>query len=285
MDAWGGRERDRSVAERVDDALPALPGYEGLKTAGEMGALVVVTLRGAVTPPYRWGGDFLTEAAKMLRVVTVPLVVSTVLLAIGGITIYFGAVTKALGIIDRMGLAVQLAVVRESSMWLTGMAVAGVVGTAITADIGARKIRGELDAITVLGLDPIRKLVVPRVVAMTVVMPIVGIFVYQILVFCAGIGIVTYHSGSVTLAGYWDNANATIWGADWLNAIAQFTVAGFFISIVSCHKGLSVSGGAEGVGRAVNQAVLITFLGVFIVHILVNLVYYALFPDVLLLRA
>ena len=138
--------------------------------------------------------------------------------------------------------------------------LAGVAGTAITADLGARKIREELDALQVLGVDPIKNLVVPRFLAL---MLVTGLFDIYALLFGIFGGIVATLVNHAPLGPFWatffNNASTTdLWGS-----VVKTTIFGAIIAIVCCYKGMTASGGAEGVGRAVNQAVVIAFLGIF----------------------
>src|SRR2546426_775816 len=82
--------------------------------------------------------------------------------------------------ISRVAAIVGPATVREQAVWITGMVVAGVAGTAICADLGARKVRDELAALEVIGVDPIRTLVAPRVLALTLLMPALGLVVISV---------------------------------------------------------------------------------------------------------
>ena len=141
---------------------------------------------------------------------------------------------------------------------MTAIILAGVGGTAITADLGARKIREELDALQVLGVDPIKNLVVPRFLALMIV---TGLFNIYALIFGIFGGVLATLTFDAPLGPFFatllNNASTTdLWGS-----VVKTTLFGAIIAIVSCYKGMTASGGAEGVGRAVNQGVVITFLG------------------------
>ena len=144
---------------------------------------------------------------------------------------------------------------------MTAIIVAGVAGTAITADLGARKIREELDALQVLGVDPIKNLVVPRFLAL---MLITGLLDVYALLF----GI----SGGVLAGGDLRAAARRLprhplqqrLGHRSVGVAAQVhRLFGAIVAVVCCYKGMNASGGAEGVGRAVNEAVVIALLAVF----------------------
>ncbi len=244
----------RSVAERA-----FRPTKNLLSEVGDMMILTARTVVSAVRPPYPYGGEFVSQFLFALRLCWFPLLVSTI--AFG-----FGAGLQAanflvlFGAIDRLGGFFVLASIREFAPFVDAVVLAGVAGTAITADLGARKIREELDALQVLGIDPIKNLVVPRFLAL---MLVTGLFdVYALLFGLFGGILATLKNGAPLgpfFANLFTNASTTeLWGS-----VAKTTLFGAIIAIVCCYKGMTASGGAEGVGRAVNQAVVIALLGVF----------------------
>jgi len=123
-----------------------------------------------------------------------------------------------------------------------------------------RAMQKELEALEVLGVDPVKNLVVPRFLAL---MLVTGLFDIYALLFGIFGGILATIVNHAPLGPFWatffNNASTTdLWGS-----VVKTTVFGAIIAIVCCYKGMTASGGAEGVGRAVNQAVVIAFLGVF----------------------
>ena len=144
---------------------------------------------------------------------------------------------------------------------MTAVVVAGVAGTAITADLGARKIREELDALQVLGVDPIKNLVVPRFLAL---MLITGLLDIYALIFgiTGGIGAeLLYNAAARRLLRHPLQQRL---GHRPLGLGPQDApCSGRSSPIVCSYKGMTASGGAAGVGRAVNEAVVIAFMGVF----------------------
>jgi len=164
-----------------------------------------------------------------------------------------------LGNLDRLGGFFVLAAIREVAPLITSVVLAGVAGTAITADLGARKIREELDALQVLGVDPVKNLVVPRFLALVVVTSLFN--VYAILFGLFG-GILAEIVSGQPLGPFWDTlfANATV--VDLWGSTLKTMMFGGIVAIVCCYKGMTASGGAEGVGRAVNQAVVTSLLGI-----------------------
>jgi phospholipid/cholesterol/gamma-HCH transport system permease protein len=185
------------------------------------------------------------------------------------------------GALDRLGGFFVLASIREFAPWVDSMIVAGVAGTAITADLGARKIREELDALQVLGVDPVKNLVVPRFLALMVA---TGLFnIYAILFGILG-GIIATLTFDAPLGPFFatllTNASTTdLWGS-----VVKCTMYGAIIAIVSCYKGMTASGGAEGVGRAVNQGVVITFLGIFAFNYVFTQTLLATHPEISVIK-
>jgi phospholipid/cholesterol/gamma-HCH transport system permease protein len=268
---------------RVDDAISAVPGYEPLKTAQGMGGLLLRTMRVAVRPPYSWWGDCVEQCAIGLRRCFMPLTLSITFFSIGVAMVTIGDILQTLGTVDRLGGGLMLGFLREVCFWITGMVFAGVVGAAVTADLGARKIREELDAVQVLGVDPVRSLVVPRVVALIIIAPILGVIAMIDSL------ITLYLLSPVLLKNldpsvYLETSKDFMTIPDLWSMILKLMVTGLMVGVVACYKGLSTKGGAEGVGRAVNQSVVITFLGVWALNSLWNAVFLASFPTLAGLR-
>jgi phospholipid/cholesterol/gamma-HCH transport system permease protein len=265
------------------DRLVGLPGYKKLASAGGMGALLIATARSAVKPPFSWRGECLVQCSETIRRSIVPLVLSMSAFAVGIIVALIAGLLESIGTIDRAGGGNITGWAREPGFWVTSMIFAGVVGSAMTADLGARAVREELDAIKVLGVDTVKTVVVPRVLALTLTAPLLGL----IAVFNAMlISYLTYPFllPNVTHAAFIDGTLAFMNSADAFSLMAKLAVTGLFVSIVCCYKGINATGGAEGVGRAVNEAVLLTFVGLWILNSLWNAVFLANTPITQVLR-
>ncbi len=215
------------------------------------------TVASALRPPYPYGGEFVSQFLFVLRLCWFPLLVSTVCINYAAPGLQGANFLTLFGALDRLGGLFVLASIRELGPDVTAIVIAGVAGTAITADLGARKIREELDALQVLGVDPIKNLVVPRFLAL---MFATGLFnVYAILFGLFG-GILAELVNGYPLGPFWTTLFANADTTDMWGSVLKATIYGAMISIVCCYKGLTASGGAEGVGRAVNQAVVVSFL-------------------------
>ncbi len=248
-----------------------------------MGALLFKVLRLACTPPFPWLRDAVEVVSTSYRRCAIPLVLSHGVYLIGFGIILFGGILLNLGVSDREAGVVYIIWSREIATWISAMIFAGVVGSAITADLGARKIRDELDAMAVLGIDQLRSLVVPRVVGMTLAMPVLA-FLALLLVNVINFLIAPSYFG-FSYGVFFDSVSNIIQPSDlYLTMFLKNALIGLFVGVVSCYKGLSSKAGAEGVGRAVNDTVVITFFGIWLFNVLFNLGYFTVFPDVSALR-
>jgi len=243
--------------------------------------LTAKTIWSTLRPPYEYGGELVSQFLFTLRLCWLPLLISTVAINYGAPGIQAANILSLIGALDRLGGFFVIIVVREIGPAVTAVVLAGVAGTAITADLGARKVREELDALQVLGVDPIKNLVVPRFLAL---MLVTGLFsIYAVLFGLFG-GILADLLYGGSLGPFWNtlfaNANTTdLWGST-----LKATMYGAIIAIVCCYKGMSASGGAEGVGRAVNEAVVISFLGIFAFNYVFTQFLLATHPQILVLK-
>ncbi len=251
--------RPRVGGARLVDQLYAIV-RDGLDQTGDMVVLTGRTLVSAVTPPYPYGIEFVQQFLFALRVCWFPMLLSTVAFGYEAPGLQAANALNLLGAIDRLGGFFVLASIREFAPFVTAVVMAGVAGTAITADLGARKIREELDALLVMGVDPIKNLVVPRFLALMLVTGLFDVFALLFGIFGGMLATLVNHAPlGPFFATLGNNAETTdLWGS-----VIKTTLFGAIIAVVCCYKGLTASGGPAGVGRAVNQAVVIAFLGIF----------------------
>ncbi len=237
-----------------------LPARAVFEEVGELVILTSRTIASAIRAPYPYGEEFIGQFLFALQLCWFPLLVSTVAICFGAPGLQAANALTLFGTLDRLGGFFVLAAIREIGPFVTAVVVAGVAGTAITADLGARKIREELDALQVLGVDPIKNLVVPRFLAL---MLITGLLDIYALVFGLSGGILTelvYHQ---SLGGFFATLFSQASITDLWGSVIKCTLFGAIIAVVCSYKGMTASGGAAGVGRAVNEAVVISFMAVF----------------------
>jgi phospholipid/cholesterol/gamma-HCH transport system permease protein len=228
-----------------------------LDEIGDMMILTGRTMVSALRPPYTYGGEFTVQFMFAIRLCWLPLLVTSVCINYAGPGLEGGNFAVLLGSLDRLGGFYSLAAIREFAPFVCMIIVSGVAGTAITADLGARKIREELDALQVLGVDPVKNLVVPRFLALMVATALFDVFAIGAGIVGGMIATLSFYAPlGPFFATFWASGSTTeIWGS-----LLKCTLFGAVTAIVCCYKGMTASGGAEGVGRAVNQAVVIGLL-------------------------
>jgi phospholipid/cholesterol/gamma-HCH transport system permease protein len=266
----------RAAVERA--YLPAKSTFEEV---GNMVILTGKTLAATFRPPYPYGGEFLSQFLFALQLCWFPMAISMVAVSFGAPGLQAANFLSLFGALDRLGGFFILASVREFAPFVSAIIVAGVAGTAITADLGARKIREELDALQVLGVDPIKNVVVPRFLALMVITGLLD--VYAILFGISG-GIFAEFAYGQPLGGFFatlfNNASVTdLWAS-----LLKCSMFGAIVAIVCCYKGMNASGGAEGVGRAVNEAVVISLLAVFAFNYVFTQTLLATHPEISVIK-
>jgi phospholipid/cholesterol/gamma-HCH transport system permease protein len=267
------------VAGAVERGL--LPVKNVFEQVGVMMILTVKTLISAVRAPYPYGEELVWQLLFVLKLSWFPLMVSTFALNLGAPGLQAAGVLSLFGALDRLGGFFVVIAIRWIGPLVTAVVVAGVAGTAITADLGARKIREELDALQVLGVDPVKNLVVPRFLALMIVTALLDIFA---IVFGLSAGIAAELLYNQPLGGFFATlfSNATI--TDLWASVLMCTMFGAIVAVVCSYKGMSASGGAAGVGRAVNQAVVISLVAVFFFQFVVSSILLATNPELQAVR-
>ncbi|MFJ1454850.1 ABC transporter permease [Nocardia wallacei] len=219
--------------------------------------------------------EFVRQAAFMVKTSYVPTV--AVALPISAtLSIQFGLIAGQVGATSLAGASSGLAVIRQAAPVVTALLLAAAVGSAICADLGSRTIREEIDALQVMGVSVIRRLVVPRVAAGVVVA--VGLTGLSAFVgFLAGYLFNVYVQGGTPgsfVATF--SSFATI--GDMYLAVVKAVVFGLIVTVVACQKGLSTKGGPGGVADSVNATVVASIVLLMVVNVGFTQIYTMLFP-------
>ena len=164
---------------------------------------------------------------------------------------------------------VAVAVLREMGIMLTAVVVAGRSGSAFTAHIGSMKANQEVDALLVLGLDPIEILVLPRVLALVIAMPLLA-FLADIMGLLGG-AVMAWAALGISPGVFIERLNSAVGLWTFWVGIIKAPVFGFLIALVSCNEGLRVVGGAESVGLRTTRAVVISIFLVIVVDALFSI--------------
>ena len=241
---------------------------------GELVVLAAETMWSAVTHRMRW-------RLFLRQMVDIGLLSQTVVVITGGFT---GAVFAAqtyfqfnkLGVASGVGSVVSAALFRELGPVLTGLMLTGRVGAAMSAEIGTMKVTEQIDALRALAVHPVDYLVVPRMLAMMVSMPL-------LVAECIGFGLITSYFVSVQLldiTGPYYLANMERWTQmrDIIMGLSKGFCFAFLIVFISCHKGLTTREGAVGVGRATTEAVVNASLAILISNFFLTMALNIIFP-------
>jgi len=241
---------------------------------GGLSSLTLKTILLSFTPPYKKERIF--EQAKQSGIDSFPLV-SLIALFIGFIfalqTAYF---MQRIGSELYIASMVALSIVRELGPVITALVVAGRVGAAITAEIGSMQVTEQVDALETFATNPIKYLVVPRFVALSIMLPILTLYAdaigilgsYIICVFRLGISSTMYLRVTFEALLY----------KDIFTGLLKTIFFGMIIAIVSCYEGFKVKGGAEGVGRATTRSVVFSFIMIIIADCIFTALFYFIFP-------
>ncbi|MDJ0621106.1 MAG: MlaE family lipid ABC transporter permease subunit [Calothrix sp. MO_192.B10] len=161
-----------------------------------------------------------------------------------------------------VGGVLALALTRELSPVLTAVIVAGRVGSAFAAEIGTMRVTEQIDALLVLKTDPVDYLVIPRVIACLLMLPILTLL--SLLTGMIGGMFIATNLYSISDSQFWDSARNFIDTWDIINAILKACFFGLLIAVVGCSWGLTTTGGAKGVGQSTTTAVVTSLLLIFV---------------------
>jgi len=241
-----------------------------------MADLLAKILKSAVLHPRGYWGAVADDMFLTLKQASLPIAA-----AIFGFLIFMSILTVQFfamaGATQLFGPLLLLQAMRTFTMWIVSMVVAGVIGSALTADIGARKVREEIDAMEVMGIDPIRDLAVPRVVSVTLLTTLLSVPALLVTVLSMQVG--AQYVAQQSSADFMSNLFSNVSPIQVVAVVINCFLVGLLIGVVCCYKGLNASGGAIGLGRAVNQAVVISFVGVWVLQLAFNAILLGLFPN------
>ena len=246
-----------------------------LRETGNMFAICLEGLRKSHRV-WEWWPEYIRQCWFISKVTMVPVVLISIPFG-AVIALHVGSFNRQLGAESATGSAMVLAIVREAAPVATALLIAGAGGSAMTADLGSRKIRDEIAAMEVMAVNPVHRLVTPRLwaastvgvllVSLVSMAGIAGGFVFNVLV------------QGVTAGAYFSGFSVLVQLPDLASALVKAFVFGFLAAMVACYKGLYAKGGPKGVGDAVNQAVVVSFILIFFANFVLTTLYFALIPQ------
>jgi phospholipid/cholesterol/gamma-HCH transport system permease protein len=156
---------------------------------------------------------------------------------------------------------------------ITGVVLSGFAGASIAAELGTMVVSEEIEALEAMAIDPVRFLVVPRVVA-TLVMMVLLTVIADLMIASGGFIASRVALGPESYVGYWTNMREQLLYRDFFTGLVQAAGFGVLISLIACYKGLTVRGGAEGVGRATTMTVVYSIVSIVLAAALFTMVFY-----------
>ncbi len=262
--AIAARAKERTDAVRAERR----PGRIGasIDTFGRTTRLGVSALRYAITDiaslrfPLR---EMLTQAWFIITVTAIPGILMAIQFGVI-VSTQVGNLVHQLGASSMIGAAGGMGVIKQGAPVATGLLLGGAGAAAIAADLGARTTREEIDAMRVMGVDPVQRLVAPRVIAMLVVAPLINILIIAVGI-VAGY-LVAVSSLDVTPGSYWMSFGAFATNIDVWVSLLKSMIFGLLVVVVGCQRGLEAKGGPRGVADGVNAAVVLSVVAIMVVN-------------------
>jgi ABC-type transport system involved in resistance to organic solvents, permease component len=266
---------------RPPGPAPETPGHRPptrllapLRETGKLFALAAAVSRAVFRRPFQVR-EFIEQFWFVASVTILPA--ALVSIPFGAvIALQVGSLTQQLGAQSFTGGASVLAVIQQASPIIVALLISGAAGAAICADLGSRKIREELDAMEVMGVSPVQRLVVPRVLATMSVAVLLNGLVSVVGTLGGYFFNVIMQDG--TPGSYLASFSALAQLPDLYVSEFKALIFGFIAGIVAAYRGLNPRGGPKGVGDAVNQSVVITFMLLFFVNMVLTAVYLQIVP-------
>ncbi|MFN9077605.1 MAG: MlaE family ABC transporter permease [bacterium] len=233
---------------------------------GRFAIFSLAALRIAVFEPMSWlrwkniGPQLYSVGAASVLVVAITGAFIGMILALEGYDQF-----AALGQEQQMGGVINAAVTKQIGPVLAAVMLAGRVGGSLAAELGSMRVTEQLDAMRAMAADPIRTLVVPRVVACVLMTPILTI--YSDVVGSLGAWLIVTAYFGVTNADYWHYTAQFVSVWDPMTGVLKSIAFGLAIALISCYKGFTCSGGASGVGRASTESFVASFLAIIMINL------------------
>lgn len=278
----GGHRQTRksfvlNMAGRKLAKLIAVP-VQAAGTTGRAMQLTLSVIRYAIvdTVTFRLPvSEFLWQAWSLLKVTATPAVLMAI--PIGGIvTVVVSGLVAEVGATALLGAASGVGVLRQGAPVTAGLLMGGAAASAIASDFGARAIREELDAMRVLGVDPVRRLVVPRFLALLLIAPILTLVI--IVSGTASAFLLSVTVSGVAPGSFWASFGTFAKMTDVYFAIAKGLVFAAIVAIISSMRGMEAKGGPRGVADAVNAAVVINVVLILFANLIITQISTMFFP-------
>ncbi|GAD82974.1 YrbE family protein [Nocardia asteroides NBRC 15531] len=242
----------------------------GLRTFGRTTRMAYSAAMGAASDiaglKFQWR-EALYQSWYLITVTAIPAILMAVPFGVI-VSVQVGNLIHQIGADSLLGAAGGLGVIKQGAPMATGLLLGAAGAAAIAADLGARNIREEIDAMRTMGISPMHRLVIPRMVAMILVAPMLNVLIIFVGV-VAGYAVAVGPQG-VTPGSYWGTFGSFTVMADIGVSIVKSVLFGFIVVMIACQRGLEAKGGPRGVADGVNAAVVLSVVSVAVVNLLVT---------------
>ncbi|MBC7303446.1 MAG: ABC transporter permease [Nocardia sp.] len=211
--------------------------------------------------------ETLAQAWFLIRVTAMPSILMAIPFGVI-VSAQVGNIVSELGADSMIGAAGGLGVIKQGAPMATAMLLGGAGAAAIAADLGARTIREEVDALRVMGIDPVQRLVVPRIAAMMLVAPLLNILI--IFVGISSGFVVAVSALDVTPGSYWQSFGSFTTSTDVWVSLVKALMFGFLVVVIACQRGLEAKGGPRGVADGVNAAVVMSIAAAVVLNTVIT---------------
>jgi phospholipid/cholesterol/gamma-HCH transport system permease protein len=267
-----------TMADRFAAALPSTL-RRTLEAVGGLYSMFAASLYGLGSDLIRRKfqfTEFVERSWFLVSVALLPAILVSIPLGVA-IALQVGALAAQIGATSFVGAADAIGVLREASPIVTALLLAGVGGSAVCAELGARTIREEIDAMIVLGLNPLRRLVAPLMVAGVLVAAFLNFVVIFVSIGSAYIfDLAALHGTKGSFFGSFTQF-ATV--ADFITSEIKAAVFGLVAMMIAAYQGLNAKRGPTGVGEAVNQSVVVTGIALFAMNLVITEIFFAVVPQ------
>lgn len=251
------------------------PLLDGLKLLGELAALLVDTVRWGVRRPFRIGLAF--DAMEFVGVGSLLIIV-----LVGTFTgMVFGLQSveafRQFQAESFVGSTVALALTRELAPVLTALMITGRAASAMATELGSMRITEQIDALHTMAVSPVQYLIVPRVLAGIIMVPLMTM-VFNVVGMMGAYGVAVWYKG-VDPGTFMANVRWYTDPEDLAQGLIKAAVFGLMLTLIGCHQGYNASGGAKGVGLATTRAVVISSVSILVLDYFLTDVIIALTPE------
>lgn len=264
----------RSIADNLLDRART-----GIITSGSLVILGAESIRYGATDiiarRFSWS-EFILQCWFMTRVSLLPTILVSIPFGVI-ISVQIGAAANQIGAQSFIGAVNGIGVLRQGAPLVTSLMIAGAVGSAICSDLGARTVREETDALMVMGISPIQRLVAPRVLAALLIAALLTVIVAMTAMTTAFALVVG--TGQISSGTYLESFVGLAQPTDLVLAELKALIFGFIAVVVAAHKGLNARSGPKAVADAVNQAVVLSVILLAIVNVGITQAYVMLVPQ------